>query len=248
MRVVSEPTSAKPHVGICEVPPGNRHSYLDGMRDMTTSEIVLIGGCSSVGKTTVACALRDMLGREHVQVDRILRTMPRDQGTREFIGDPEQLDLPVDELVAMIVSKRVTLAEHLPHLFQTWQHEGVSVVLEGEGITPDLTAGFRFNPGALAVFIVETDRDQMYRNLVNRSERFAVLNEPRKRKLVEMNCVYGEWLQNEAIRYRMPWLTAQPWETLRTRVVQALQDVIVPLQPMVFAGNGAANRSPTYKP
>jgi hypothetical protein len=40
--------------------------------------------------------------------------------------------------------------------------------------------------------------------------------------VVEMNRLYGVWLQDQAEKYRQAWIPAQPWATLAERLLAAI--------------------------
>jgi len=101
---------------------------------------ILVGGTSSVGKSTVAALLAARLGWEHVSTDRMARhpgrpwkTSPRDVVPPHVLA--HYRTLPVDRLVA----------EQLAHYERLWptvaalatDPAAAPMVIEGSGILPD---------------------------------------------------------------------------------------------------------------
>ena len=110
--------------------------------------VVLIGGTSHVGKSTVALALADELGWRHVSTDRLAR----------HPGRPWTTDRPhVHEHYATLTVAELTAAQ-LAHYERMWPlvEELVrdalapgrgGLVLEGSGVWPDRVAGAARGPG-----------------------------------------------------------------------------------------------------
>lgn len=186
-----------------------------------TPSLILLGGSSCVGKTTVAKALCTKFDLKHQQLND-LPSVSSDPELHLITGEPTQWDLPVEELVNMIARRENALAVHLRLSIQAWQKSASRVLFEWEGVSPEFASDMGTQDGISAAFIIETDRNRMHKTLSERSKSFCILSEQRKQKIVHMNCLYGERLREEAIRYSCPWVTSQPWDSLCDRLEETV--------------------------
>ncbi|RZQ62784.1 hypothetical protein [Amycolatopsis suaedae] len=179
--------------------------------------VYAIGGSSSVGKTTVAerLAARHGVG-EVVHVDD-LRThdLTASPGHSWLRPDAELLEA----LLASTARLQATLATELDRLSAL----GRSTIIEGEGIQPDLLHRYAHSD-CRVVYVIEPGEQALWTTLATRpgSSRFLALSPPERRGVVRMNHLYGQWLRTEAERYRQPWLSSRPWDTLDRRVGECL--------------------------
>ena len=137
---------------------------------MREIRVLLIGGTSHVGKSTLAQALASKLGWEHLPTDRLARHPGRPWAT-SYGPFPEHvashyLSLSVDELTA----------EQLRHYQQLWPRVNAIVaaratdtgasrlILEGSGVLPHRVAALK-TPNTAAVWLTATAdvlRDRIY--------------------------------------------------------------------------------------
>ena len=73
------------------------------------------------------------------------------------------------------------------------RNERTPALIEGEGVEPEALQVFRNEADVRAIFIVETDGDQLYETFASRpsAARFLSLSERRRAAVVEMNLLYG---------------------------------------------------------
>jgi 2-phosphoglycerate kinase len=179
--------------------------------------VILIGGASSVGKTTVARALSERLRVPHVELDAILDD--RDPRLNPLGGPIEIWDRPPEGLCALLVSA----AEAATPLIEPQVRERASAggaVIEGERIHPTLIARMQAAGLATGVLIIEADGERLHQTLMARSRGFHRLPEARRRAVAEVDRRYGAWLAAEAARRGLPAVTSQPWETLPDRCLR----------------------------
>lgn len=131
--------------------------------------VVLIGGTSHVGKSTVAHALADELGWRHVSTDRLARHPGRPWTTDRPHVHEHYATLTVDELTAaqLVHYERMwTLVEELVRDALAPGRAGL--VLEGSGVWPDRVAEL---PADRVAAVWLTAEDQVLRDRVHRTSR-----------------------------------------------------------------------------
>lgn len=142
---------------------------------------------------------------------------------------PEQI---VDGLIA--VGRAVTPALHVIVSHHLARADAGPILLEGDGILPELVAGADFcdaagNPLLVAAsqirsaFLVEEDEAALYQSLMGRSPEANSEAEAWQRRYAHASWLYGQWLHAEAQRFNLPVVAPRPYETLVTRLLTVLQ-------------------------
>ncbi|MFD2474491.1 hypothetical protein [Amycolatopsis silviterrae] len=179
--------------------------------------VYAIGGGSSVGKTTV---VEQLLARhdfdEVVHVD--------DLRTDDFTARRDHSWLrSEDELLEALLASTARLQPGLIPELDRLSARHTRVLIEGEGLQPDLLHRYH---GCLPVYLVEAEEDVLWTTLATRpsGHRFLALTPLEQQGVVRMNRRYGQWLRAEAERFRQPWLSSRPWDSLADRVEACLFD------------------------
>jgi 2-phosphoglycerate kinase len=195
-------------------------------------KVLLLGGSSGTGKSTVAPRIGRRLGVSWVQVDDIRLgiqriTSPDEQpALRYFLSGPsvwnQSPEILRDRLIAVgrIVSRSLedVVAHHVV--------AADPIILEGDGILPETATEFaRQHPSGLvrAAFLCEDDEEHLRASILGRGRGAGQLDEPASRTVVRMSWLYGQWLQREAERLRLPVVSARPRRTAVQRVLRALE-------------------------
>jgi hypothetical protein len=179
------------------------------------ANVVLVGGASSTGKTTLARGLADSLG------GRILSLDPLRAGPLE-----EELSAPLtwrrapEEIVELLVAAGEAFAPLLAdRVAEARGREGVSVI-EGERVLPRLLSAL----GAVdALFLVEDRRAAIRRSLLSRPGGFASLPLDVQANVVEVDYRLGTLVASEASGLGYAVLRPQPWPTLLARATLVFQ-------------------------
>ncbi len=180
--------------------------------------IALIGGSSSVGKSTAATALVERFGFSVVATDEILANEPGLQPLSEGL-EPWNKSAP--ELCALLVAAARAASPYLQKTAEDSVAKGRHTIIEGERFHPALVGRLMERRLAAGVFIVEENAQRLYDTLMSRSRRFVLLPEPVRRKVAELDRLYGCWCQEECRRLRVPVVASQPWHELAQRVASA---------------------------
>jgi hypothetical protein len=180
---------------------------------------LIIGGSSSVGKTTAA---RHLANRHNLTLVETDRTLPNIPPLRPLNGPIEIWDRPAAELCALLIDAAVAST---PYLSQ--QISALSVgscdgwIVEGERVHPELVARVSRTGEAQGVFIVETDPQRIYKTLMKRLPGFNEISESRRRTVAEVDGLYNRWLVHQTHQQNLRCIDAQPWATLPERVIAA---------------------------
>ena len=197
-------------------------------------KVLLIGGHSGAGKTVVARCLARRFGVGLAEVDdfRLVMermTTPEQQPALHALLDmvsrpdatPEAVRNTLIKVArAVSVALEIVVANHVATDART--------ILEGDSILPDFAAQRVFaNPDVKdlvrAVFLVEEDEGQLYHNATEQRRGFELLSAAHQRRCVRRSWLHGQWLRQEALRCDVLIVAPRPWETLRERILSAIE-------------------------
>ena len=180
--------------------------------------VLLIGGPSGVGKTTVAAQVARRLDVPWLMVDdlrlALMRSgLPIPDNPHAGAFDPADGLVAVGEAVAPAIE--VVIENHVD--------QRLPVVIEGDGILPSLfereSVRTRATGGRVRViYLAEPDQDALYANLVARG---ADGWRDDLRWYARRSAAYGEWLRAEAERRGLPVVPTRPRHTVVDRILTA---------------------------
>lgn len=201
---------------------------------MTRPQLYLLGGSSSVGKTTAATEIAGRLGIALFHVDSLLSTFSDPMITFPS-GVPSVWQRPAEALRDGLIAKSHALEPHLTSIIAHHLMEGQSAVIEGEGITPRLASRWTSLPAVRCVIVVEDDAEHIHRTLLARSAdgRFEQLPVSERWAVARMNALYGRWLRESAVAYGVPWVSSQPFQTLAEKGLAALSHLETATTPYI---------------
>jgi 2-phosphoglycerate kinase len=188
--------------------------------------VLLLGGASGVGKSSVGYRLAQHFGVSLVEVDdfqAVLERMttPAEQPELHFFRTRREEWARLDEEGRLAHARRyaAVLADALEVVIANHLEGATPVVLEGDFILPALAVRASYGEAAAdgrvrAVFLYE-DEAQIARNYHAREGR-----EQAGRARARWR--YSEWLRGEAARLGLPAVAARPWESVLARCVAAV--------------------------
>lgn len=197
--------------------------------------VLLIGGISGTGKSTVARQLGLRLGWPWLQVDLFRlafqhsrATLPRGNGDLYLFWDvPDVWHLPPERLrdgligtgVAMSPAVEIAVASQIDH--------AGPAIFEGDNIIPALATypllRERVAVGQVAlVFLVEPDEEMLLGNMLARGRGTAGRSDAEHHAEARAKWLFGQWLIAEADRHGLPVVAPRPWKTLADRIVSAV--------------------------
>jgi hypothetical protein len=183
-------------------------------------QVYLLGGSSSVGKTTAVAAIAKRLGAIHLQVDAIAQAST-DPDVRRFEADADALwSLPAAQVCNLLIRKGEALAPHLHSLISRCVSSSSITLVEGEDVHPSLA---HHHPAELVrfAFVWEPEEAVLFQTLARRSARFRALPAAHQRTVAAANWRCGQWLRQQATRFGQPRLESRPWVTLPDRLLRA---------------------------
>ena len=193
-----------------------------------TWDVLLIGGASGTGKTSVSYQLARYFDVGITEIDDfqvILERMttPEQQPVLHYWRThPEAMRLPPEAIVELTVSVAETMAPAIEAVIQNHLESNTPVLLEGDYLLPATAARTNYgtvtNGGRVrAAFLFEANEGQIATNYSRREPAGA--NVALRSRV---SFLYGNWLGAEAQRYGVPAIEARPWESLFERVVAAI--------------------------
>lgn len=192
-------------------------------------DVLLIGGASGVGKSSLSYPLARQFGVALTEVDDfqvILERMttPEQQPVLHFWNThPDPTSLSPERIVQQLIDIGTVMLPALEAVIANHLESARPVILDGDFILPALLD--RTNFGGVAnggrvrgVFVIESDETQITLNYA--------LREPDagdQSGRAHVSWLYGEWLKREAERVGALVIESRPWESLVERAITALR-------------------------
>jgi len=189
-------------------------------------QVLLIGGASGAGKTSVSYRLAHHFNIGITEVDDfqvILERMTTPEQQPELHWGPthpEAILLPADEILQHVIDVCRVMAPALEAVIKNHLESKAPVILEGDFILPALAAQTSFcgYPGdghVRAIIIDEDDEAQLLRNFEGRESTSQPLR-------ARVSWLYGRWLKQQAEASGAAVIASRPWQTLFDRVLHAV--------------------------
>lgn len=194
-------------------------------------EVLLIGGASGVGKTSVSYRLAQYFGVGITEVDDfqvILEhmTTPEQQPILHYWNTlPEGTHLTPEDIVAHTRKVCDVMAPALEAVIANHLESRAPIILEGDFILPELAVRETFleqsNDGRVrGIFIHEGEEAQIVQNYLLREP-----DEGPQTYRARVSYLYSQWLKEEGERLGVPVIEARPWETVFERILAVLAPV-----------------------
>lgn len=180
--------------------------------------MLLIGGPSGIGKTTVAAQVARRLDVPWLMVDDLRLALER-----SGVAIPDSTRVEGFDAPGGLVAVGEAVAPAIEVVMENHVDQRIPVVIEGDGILPSLferaSVRTRATNGRIrAVYLTEPDADALHANLVARGTDGW---RDDLRWYARRSAAYGEWLGKEAERRGLPTVPARPWDTLNERILMA---------------------------
>lgn len=181
-------------------------------------DVLLIGGASGVGKTSISYRLAHHFGIGITAIDDFQVVLERMTSPEQypvlhlFRQSPETFfRMDEDGKLAHAIAYATVMAEALEHVVANHLDGEPPIVLEGDFLLPSLAArpsfdGIAADGRVRGFFVVERDDAQIARNYEARE------GDPQPGR-ARASWRFSEWLRQEAERLGVPTLEARPWET-----------------------------------
>ncbi|HEU4324731.1 MAG TPA: hypothetical protein VFS21_16420 [Roseiflexaceae bacterium] len=190
-------------------------------------QVLLIGGASGVGKTSISYRLAQHYRIGITEVDDFQVILERMTSPEQYpvlhfwrmhpeearrMDEDQQLDVMLRYSAVVSDALELVIANHI--------ESRTPIVLEGDFILPALAAlpsyaGVAADGLVRALFVYEQDEDQIADNYQRREGK-------RQPKRARGSWRHSEWLREEAARLGVPVLPARPWDTTFARALALL--------------------------
>lgn len=190
-------------------------------------QVLLLGGASGVGKTSVSYRLAQHYAAGLTEVDDFVVVLehmtdpsryPLFHFWRTHTEEAQRMD--DDEQLAFFQRYASALEDALALVIGNHIETRMPIVLEGDFILPSLGVRRRYgdqeaNGQIRAIFLYEQDERQMTHNF---RQRYG--HDQSQRAHISW-CV-SEWLRADACRLGLPTIPARPWNTVLDRAIAAI--------------------------
>jgi len=195
--------------------------------------VLLIGGVSGTGKSTVAKAIARRHDADWLQVDDLRLALqwsdvrlPGEDATEAlhfFERTPEVWRLPAERLRDAMIAVGEAMTEAVAIVVDNHVVQGDPAVIEGDGILPSIVEHpdlqVHLASGILkVVFLAPGDQGELLRNMLDRGRGVPDRSEADLLRIAEMNWLYIAWLALEAAERSIPVVATQPLDSLAVRV------------------------------
>lgn len=186
-------------------------------------QVLLLGGPSGVGKTSVSYRLAQYFRIGITEVDDfqvILERMttPAEQPVLHYWRThPKAVHLPPEEILKQTMAVGQVMAPALEAVITNHLESQAPVVLEGDFILPAVATLF-LESQVRAFFLYEESEEQLRQNFLRREPERGL-----QEKRARVSWLYGQWLRQEAERTGGIALPARPWDNIFERILAALE-------------------------
>ncbi|HEU5101248.1 MAG TPA: hypothetical protein VFU22_19625 [Roseiflexaceae bacterium] len=188
-------------------------------------DVLLLGGASGTGKTSVSYRLARYFEVALTEVDDFqvileCMTTPEQQPALHYWNThPEAAELPAERIVELQIAVGQAMLPALAAVIANHLESRTPIVLEGDFILPALLAhpsiAEHAAAGAVrAIFVTEPDEAQIVENYLRREPQYG----PQHGR-ARVSWLYNQWLEQEARRYGGTVVPARPWDTVLERIV-----------------------------
>lgn len=187
---------------------------VDMQRDWT---VLLIGGASGTGKSSVSYALGKRYGVGVLEVDdfqvmmEVMTTPATHPAIHYWETHPDWKREGVDATVGQLVDVGREMLPGLSAVVKNHVDTGMPVIMEGDFILPELAAVCA-SPAVRAVFVHEPDVEQIVRNYLAREPEAG-----EQRYRAQVSAAYSGWLAARCAELGVPMVMSRPWDDVVER-------------------------------
>jgi 2-phosphoglycerate kinase len=200
------------------------------MHDKARSwDVLLIGGASGTGKTSVSYQLARHFGIGISEVDDFVvllkrMTTPEQQPIlHTWDTYAEAMEWTAEQIVDLTISVLQVLAPGIEAVIANHLESNVPVILDGDYMLPALAVQPEF--GGIAnsrrvrgIFLYEPDEAQIVANFLAREPQ-----EGEQTGRAHVSWLLGQWFKREAERAGAIVLAPRPWDSLFERILEAVE-------------------------
>jgi 2-phosphoglycerate kinase len=191
-------------------------------------DVLLIGGASGAGKSSLAYPLARRHGIPVLEIDDVvvalqaMTTLEQQPELFYWQTHPDALDQPPEEIMRQGIALSGALEPALAAVIGNHLETDMPVVIEGDFLRPAFTiqSAYCGQPAASRVrgiFVVEPDADQIVANYAAREPGAGD-----QRQRADVSVAWSRWLVSEAERHSVPTIEPRPWTDVVARAEAAL--------------------------
>jgi 2-phosphoglycerate kinase len=201
--------------------------------------VLLIGECSGTGKTTLASHIAHRFGVSLGQTDdyrmalQNITSADTHPELHYFISTPGVAKEGIWEsspqmLQESLIKVNKIVSRALKAVIEHHISTGNSIVLEGDGILPELAAKYIYSESnsasqVRAFFLFETDKVFFFHNTIDSRDETHDIKSKDQLTIKNMHWLYNQWIIRETSKYNISLIQSRPWNTLSDRVISLLQ-------------------------
>ena len=181
--------------------------------------VLLIGGASGTGKSSIAYELARLYNVNIIEVDDISQAV-KAMSTRDSLPaihywstGVNWTDIGVSGNVEWLIDVSKEMIPGLKAIVENHIESDVPVIIEGDFIHPEFTASFN-DPKVKSIFIYEPDKNQIVQNLLAREggelQHFRA----------DISVEYGNWLVDTCGKFGIKVIESRPWDTVAYRFIE----------------------------
>ena len=191
-------------------------------------DVLLIGGASGTGKTSVSYRLAQHFGIGITEVDDLTvllkrLTTPEQQPILHYWDThSEAMEWTAEQIVELTISVVQLMAPGIEAVIANHLESRTALVLEGDYLLPSLVAQREFsgiaNKGAVRGVYLYEDEAQIVANYLQREPEAG-----EQTMRAQVSWLFGNWLKEQAERAGVIALPARPWDSLFGRILKTLE-------------------------
>ena len=194
-----------------------------------TWQVLLIGGASGSGKTSISYRLAHHFGVGITEADDIHQalislTTPEQQPILHYWGThPETRQWSAEQILQHFLKVCDQMAPAFAAVIANHLETDIPLVLEGDYLLPALAAqssfgGFANEGRVRGLFIHEEDEEQFVQNYLQREPTSG-----RQERRARVSWLHSQWLVEQAHARGGIVVNARPWDTSFERILESLK-------------------------
>lgn len=183
--------------------------------------VLLIGGASGMGKSSVAYELAHFYNVNVMEIDDICQAV-KAMTTREILPAIHYwstginwMDIGVSGNVKWLIDISKEMIPGLKAIVDNHIEADVPVIIEGDFMHPEFVVSFE-NPKVKSIYIYEPDKNQILQNYLAREggglQHFRA----------DISTEYGDWLAHTCGKLGIKVIESRPWDTVLDRIIESL--------------------------
>ncbi|MCL2570848.1 MAG: hypothetical protein FWE11_00450 [Defluviitaleaceae bacterium] len=188
--------------------------------------VLIVGGASGIGKSTIAYELARHFGINVLEFDDIQRTVKsvvdKTDATKAMfpaindVNGHNWMNLGVEWNVQWLKDVSREMSEFLVELVERHVDENIPFIIEGDFILPELVKPM-ISSKVKALFIQENDINQIISNYQARE------GGEKQTFRAEICISYNNWIKKSCEDMRIDMLESRPWDSVLERAVEILR-------------------------